>query len=496
MQISKRILATGGAVITAAVINAAEKKPNVIMCMADDLGWGCVSYNGNKIIKTPCLDKMAAEGVRFDRFYAAAPVCSPTRASCLNGRHPYRTGVFFANTGILRPEEVTIAEILKADGYATGHFGKWHLGTFSKTEKDARRGGEAHPELYNPPSKHGFDTYFSTESKVPTWDPMIMPVKFTGKESKRYGWNFIKKGEASKPFGTSYWTQNGKVTENLKGNDSKIIMDRAISFIEKNKNNGTPFLAVIWFHAPHLPVVAGPKYAEMYKDQNFQMQQYAGSITALDEQMGRLRNKLKTLGIDHNTILFFTSDNGPEHGTPGDAGPYRDRKRSLYEGGVRVPGLMTWPDKIKKPIVVKTPVVTCDYLPTILDAVGISMPEKANRLDGISILPLLEGKELKRPKPIGFASKGQMAYNDIQYKYYQKNPSAKIELYDIQKDPSEKNNIADQHPEVVAEFQKGFTEWFNSCRASFEGKEYGTESLKKVKQSWPSGNNKKGKKRK
>ncbi|OVE78356.1 N-acetylgalactosamine 6-sulfate sulfatase, partial [bacterium F16] len=111
-------------------------RPNIILCMCDDLGWGDVGYNGNSVIKTPHLDKMSAEGVQFNRFYAAAPVCSPTRASCLTGRHPYRTGVFFANAGILRPEEVTIADILKDQGYATGHFGKWHLGTFTATEKD------------------------------------------------------------------------------------------------------------------------------------------------------------------------------------------------------------------------------------------------------------------------------------------------------------------------------------------------------------------------
>ena len=476
-------------------IVCAADRPNVILCMADDLGWGDVAYNGNKIIKTPNLDKMAAEGVRFDRFYAAAPVCSPTRASCLNGRHPYRTGVFFANTGILRPEEITIAEILKKQGYATAHFGKWHLGTFSKTEKDANRGGAKHPELFNPPTLHGFDTYFSTESKVPTWDPMLKPAKFTGKESKHFGWNYIKPGQATKPFGTSYWTPEGKVTKNLEGNDSKIIMDHVIPFIEKNAKSGTPFLAVVWFHAPHLPCVAGPKYAEMYKDQGFRMQQFAGAVTAMDAQIGRMRDKLKELKINDNTILWFTSDNGPEGNdqAPGSAGNYKGRKRSLYEGGIHVPGLMTWPNKIKKPMVVDAPVVTCDYLPTVVDALNISMPANANKLDGISMLPLLEGKELKRPAPIGFASRGQAAFNGERYKYYQKSPDAEAELYDILKDPYEKNNIADKHPEIIAELKKGFEKWYNSCKESFEGKEYGTESLKRVKQSWSSGNIKKRK---
>ncbi len=482
-------------VVSTAASSADKTRPNVILCMADDLGWGCTSYNGNKVIKTPHLDLMSREGVRFDRFYAAAPVCSPTRASCLIGRHPYRTGVFFANTGILRPEEITIADVLKPHGYVSGHFGKWHLGTFTTTEKDANRGGDKHKELFNPPSEHGFDTYFSTESKVPTWDPMLIPKKLKKPESKRFGWNHLKEGQESVAYGTYYWTPAGKATDNLKGDDSRVIMDRAIPFIENAAERGKPFFAVIWFHAPHLPCVAGPKYAEMYKDQDFEMQQYAGCITAIDDQMGRLRAKLKELKINDDTMLFFTSDNGPENGTPGDSGPYRARKRSLYEGGVRVPGLMTWPNKVKRPMVTDAPVVTSDYLPTIVDALGISMPKNSNVLDGISILPLLEGKEFKRPSPIGFASKGQMAFNDHKYKMYAK--GGKTKLYDMDVDPYEKTDVAAQHPEVVKKFQKGFAGWYASAKDSFEGKEYGTASLEKVKQKWPDiGGKKKGKRKK
>ncbi len=465
-------------------------RPNIILCMADDLGWGCTGYNGNQVIKTPHLDQMAKEGVRFNRFYAAAPVCSPTRASCLTGRHPYRTGVFHANTGILRPEEITLAEILKPHGYAIGHFGKWHLGTFSATGKDANRGGEDHPELLNPPSEHGFDTYFSTESKVPTWDPMRVPKTFNDGASRKFGWRYIKDDQKAEAYGTYYWTPEGKASENLAGDDSRVIMDRAIPFIEGAARNKKPFLAIIWFHAPHLPCVAGPRYAEMYKDQDFKMQQYAGCITAIDDQMGRLRAKLKELGINDNTMLFFCSDNGPENGTPGDAGPYRARKRSLYEGGVRVPGLLIWPNKVKTPMVTDAPVVTSDYLPTVVDALGISMPGNMNTLDGTSMIPLLEGKTFTRPSPIGFVSSGQKTFNGRKYKLYVKGD--KVELYDMEADPLEKTNVAAKYPEVVQQFQEGFEGWYASCEDSFEGKEYGTESLEKVKQKWP-GSGKKGK---
>ena len=460
-----------------------DTRPNVILCMADDLGWGDVGYNGNKIIRTPHLDQMAEDGVRFDRFYAASPVCSPTRASCLTGRHPYRTGVFFANVGVLRPEEATMADLLKAQGYATGHFGKWHLGTFTTTEQDANRGGpKGSPGLFSPPSMHGFDTYFSTESKVPTWDPMLKPGTFKDGESSHFGWHAIQDAADATFYGTHYWTPEGKVSPDdpgLQGDDARVIMDRAIPFIETAAKSNQPFLAVIWFHTPHLPCVAGPDYAAIYKDQDFEMQQYAGCITAMDEQMGRLRATLKELGIDDNTMLFFTSDNGPEIDTPGVAGPYRDRKRSLHEGGVRVPGLMTWPRMLKAPMVSDAPVVTSDYLPTIMDVLGINAPYA---LDGESFLPLLRGHAFERQNPIQCVSHDQKSVNDRRYKLYTR--GGVTELYDIVKNPGETDNLAETMPEVVETYEKRFAEWFIDVEASFNGKEYGTVPLARLPQRW------------
>ena len=144
----------------------AAEKPNIILLMADDLGWGDVGFNGNKTIKTPHLDAMAKNGLKFNRFYAAAPVCSPSRGSCITGRHPYRYGIPFANSGHMKPEELTLAELLKVQGYSTGHFGKWHLGTLTKTVKDANRGGPRSMKHFSPPQANGFDVCFSTESKV------------------------------------------------------------------------------------------------------------------------------------------------------------------------------------------------------------------------------------------------------------------------------------------------------------------------------------------
>ena len=461
----------------------AERSTNVILIMCDDLGWGDTGYNGNKVIKTPSLDQISREGVRFDRFYSASAVCSPTRASCLTGRNPYRTGVFHANQGILRPEELTIAEVLKDNGYTTGHFGKWHLGTLTTKEKDANRGGPKNPHFYNPPSRHGYDQFFVTESKVPTWDPNKKPASFGKPESLGYGWSALKKGEPYDGYGTAFWDNMGKVTKNLEGCASRVVMDRAVPFIQKAAKTNTPFLAVIWFHAPHLPVVAGPEYAEIYKDQSFRMQQYAGCITAIDDQIKRLRKELQALGIEDDTMVWFTSDNGPEGKDIGSAGEFRGRKRSFYEGGIRVPGLLLWNNKVQSKVI-DTPVVTSDYMPTILDALDISLPTKHNLIDGVSILPLLEGKAFQRKAPIGFAYPNQIAYTCKRYKLYRQGGSGKSELYDIVNDPLEEHDLAKKYPEKVEDLFIQYLAWYQSCKDSFEGKEYGTASYSKVKQKW------------
>ena len=464
-----------------ALTAGAQKKPNIILIMADDLGWGDTGYNGNKVIKTPHLDQMAKEGVQFNRFYSACAVCSPTRASVLTGRNPYRMGVFTANAGILRPEEIALPELLKEEGYATAHFGKWHLGTLTHTEKDANRGEPGNQREYNPPALHGYDFAFVTESKVPTWDPMKKPVSGATRE----GWNYLKEGDDYTAYGTYYWDIDGnKITDNLDGDDSRVIMDRVLPFVEKAANNGTPFFTVVWFHAPHLPVVAGPKYRDMYPEQNDLMKNYAGCITALDEQVGRLRSFLKQKGVSENTMIWFCSDNGPEDGTPGNTGGFKERKRSLHEGGVRVPGILVWPDKIREHFETDIPCVTSDYLPTIMEALDINKNKVPYILDGTSLLPLLEGEMKERPTPIGFCFGNQVSWSDNQYKLYARNGA--YELYDIKNDPFEEKDLHLKESSVFNDFRNRIHKFVVSCKHSFEGKEYGKVSYNKLKQDWKS----------
>ena len=460
----RHFMKLSGAITAALALNACSmpdspertvQQPNIILCMCDDLGWGDVGYHGkNGRIKTPNLDAMAENSLQFRRFYAGAPVCSPTRGSAITGRHPYRYGIFSANVGHIKPEEITLAEALRPLGYCTGHFGKWHLGTLTKTIKDGRRGGKPNnDEHYSPPWENGFDECFSTEQSVPTWNPM-----------------------ENQNIPTRYWTGPEQSLphddETLKGDDSRVIMDRVIPFIRNAVKQEKPFLSVVWFHAPHKPYVAGPKYKAMYSDLNEDVQNYYGCITAMDEQMGRLRKELRDLGIADNTLLWFTSDNGPENKTPGTTGGFRDRKRSLHEGGVRVPGLLEWPARIKTARITNVPCCTSDYFPTILSALGYTPKDAVEPIDGINLLPLIDGKMEERPVPIAFQSNKQRSLSNNRYKLYSNNSGETYELYDLIEDPYETNDIASAHPETVASMKKILEAWIDSCAKSNKGKDY------------------------
>ncbi len=455
----------------AAAVASAKERPNIILVMADDLGWQDTGFNGSTVIRTPHLDRMARAGLRFTRFYAAAPVCSPTRGSALTGRHPFRYGVYFANSGHLKSGELTLAELLRDQGYATGHFGKWHLGTLTKTLKDSNRGGPGGVEHYAPPWKNGFDVCFSTEAKTPTYDPMWKPKA----EAPRIGWDFLPDLAEAEPYGTHYWNESGEVVrDNLRGDDSRVIMDRAVPFIEKAASEKRPFFAVIWFHSPHLPVVAGPKHAGLYAEHTSYEKNYYGCITAMDEQIGRLRAALQAAGVAKDTMLWFCSDNGPEGKTgeaPGSAGPFRGRKRSLYEGGVRVPALLEWPALVEPGATVDLPAVTSDYLPTVLDVLEIEMPD-GRPLDGISLLPVLRGEQDRRDSPIGFESRGQVAMTDNRFKLIRPGEDAAYELYDLVADPNESRNVIGGHPDMAGRLREALEDWRASCKQSDSGADY------------------------
>lgn len=448
-----------------------QETPNIILLMADDQGWGDMAYNGHPHLKTPNFDAMAANGAVFERFYSASAVCSPTRGSVMTGRHPLRYGICTANCGHIKPQEITLGEMVKELGYTTGHFGKWHLGTLTRDTVEANRGGR--PKFdgdYAPPWDHGFDVSFVTESKVPTWNPMVTPPTSSGDVN-----NSLKEGE---PFNTSYWTGPGQiVTENLEGDDSRVIMDRAIPFIENAANQEKPFLSIIWFHTPHLPVLTGEKYRKPYAELSEDQQHYYGVISAMDEQVGRLRKKLKDLGIAENTVLFYTSDNGPEGKsttgrTQGITKGLTGRKRSLHEGGIRVPGIMEWEGKIQPGTNVETPCFTSDYFPTIANILGVDLKKNKRPYDGVDILPIVQGKVKQRSAPLAFEFQKQAALMDNEYKIYSNDEGQNFELYNILTDPEEQNNLGDDEPERLGEMVSVWRKWKTSQENSAQENDY------------------------
>ncbi len=441
--------------------------PNIILIMADDLGWGDVGFNGHAHIKTPFIDQLAAEGIIWDRFYAASAVCSPTRGSVLTGRHPTRLGITHANTGHLQIEEITLAELLRDAGYATGLFGKWHLGTLTTTMRDSNRGQAGDSSHFSIPTMHGFDEYFATEAKVPTFNPMVKPVEFDtlNGESLRYGWAAVEENTGT-AYGTRYWT-NPDVPEvdHLAGANSKVIMDRVLPFIEKSKGSDKPFFSVIWFHTPHLPVVTNIQQRARYAGLSHQEQIYYGTITAVDEQIGRLWAYLEAQELADNTMLWFASDNGPEDRTPGSAGPFRARKRSLYEGGVRIPAFSIWPAGYEGGRRISAPAVTSDYLPTIVDLLNLPYPG-STEVDGASLTELLANRQSVRDKPIGFLFQQKRSWVDDTYKLISTDAGTTYELYDLVNDSSEQNNLHDLQPERVLKMQADLESWIMSIEAS------------------------------
>ncbi|MEI7900180.1 MAG: sulfatase-like hydrolase/transferase [bacterium] len=410
-----------------------SSRPNIILCMTDDQGWGDVSYNGLKQIQTPVLDAMAAEGMRFNRFYAAHPSCSPTRASVLTGRHPNRSGVFWPGMP-LNTSEMTIAQAVKRVGYATGHFGKWHL---SGGKPGMGRALPASDPLH--PGHFGFDEWFSVSNWFDT------------------NWTFSRKGEPVK----------------VPGDGSDAIVAEALTFIEKNAKQDTPFLALIWFGSPHIPLQPTPGDLKAAGGSA-----YYGELVGVDRSMGALRKGLRKLGIADNTMLWFNSDNGAwidEKAAPdtyGSNSALRGGKGQLWEGGIRVPGLIEWPARIKKPVVTNVPVCTSDIYPTLVDLLNIKIPGQVQPLDGISLMPLLDGRMKERPSPIGFWHPdgdrvlGDLsAWSDNRYKLL-KFPGDKYELYDLTVDVSEKTDLAARHPEIVNRMKAELETWRASVRRS------------------------------
>jgi len=432
-------------------------RPNIVLIMADDQGWGDTGYNGHTELKTPQLDELAKSGLRFDHFYTAHFNCSPTRASVMTGRHPNRMGTFTPGSPI-RAQELTVVKVLQSAGYATGHFGKWHLnGKNGDKNTTAIPGRAILADDPLSPGKMGFDEWVSADNFFDL-DPVL--------------------------------GRNG-VAEKFHGESSDITTDEALKFIRRQAEAGKPFLSVVWFGSPHVPHQASAADKAIYgglpeKDQN-----YYGEITAIDRSVGRLRAALRELKVADNTLLWYCSDNGGAAG-PKSTGNLRGSKGTLWEGGLRVPGIVEWPARIAKPFTSDTPCSTLDIYPTVLAATGAVAQNQIQPLDGISLLPLFDRQTETRTKPIPFwnhAGKqpGHAALLDWPYKLHtdavagrsKKGSGGEVMpmlLYDVSKDPNETTDLAGQDPERAAKMAAALATWKASVEKSLSGADYGDGS--------------------
>ncbi len=474
-----------------------SQPPNIILMMGDDHGWEETGYNGHPHVKTPVLDEMAAQGLKFERFYAAHSSCSPTRASFLTGRHPNRMGTF-APGWSFRPEEITLAHLASKAGYHCAHLGKWHVGAVKKESPVG-------------PLAMGFHECLAHD-------------------------NFFEMNPSL--------SRNGGPPQVIEGESSEILVREAMAVAARAKVAGKPFLQVIWFGSPHEPYSGLPEDLALYNDlpakytkpvkltsnetgetvtrpQGEVLRERYAEITAMDRAIGKLRTWLGENNLRDNTLLLYCGDNGtsPESVV---ASPHRAAKASIYEGGTLVPGVVEWPARIKEPMTTSLRASTSDLLPTVAALVGQPLPDRP--LDGMDLSPMIEARVTKRPSALLFwefqpqkqghampyldptlqegttplvKKMGGKATRDFtnfhhpelkeadyrgprsiiegDYKLViqeAKDGKPRSELFDLKTDPAEKRNLAKQHPELVQTLGQKLREWQASVLNSLTGADY------------------------
>lgn len=435
------VLLLGFATVCAPANPKVPQKPNILFILADDLGWGDLSCYGNKQIKTPNLDRLAKQGTLFTQFYVNGSVCSPSRCAFMTGQYParhrihghYATPELNTKRGMsqwLDPKVPNVGSLLKSAGYVTAHYGKWHLG---------------HGSNAPPISTYGFD------------------------DARAYGGN------------PHSWDEP---PETLFARSTRVFVDETLRFIRTNRHQ--PFYVNLWTLLPHAPLNPTDEQTAPYNWLSWKNGQYHksaatiyyASIADLDAQIGRLLKELDALGLTDNTLVMFSSDNGPEdihlteagHSGVGSAGPFRGRKRSLYEGGVRMPFIVRWPGKIPAGRVNSQSVVAgVDWLPTICQLAGVKVPT-GHALDGEDVSDILRGQSRPRTKPLlwewrfhifgePFHRSPILAIRDGDWKLLLNPDRSRVELYDLPRDPTELSNLADKYPERVSALAKKALDW-------------------------------------
>jgi len=429
------------------------ERPNIVLIITDDQGWGDLGFHGNPDIKTPVLDSFARQSTRLSTFYVS-PVCAPTRSSLMTGRYSLRTGVYDTYNGgaIMSPEEVTLAELLQQNGYRTGMFGKWHLGdNYPSRPQDQgfeqvlmhRSGGMA--------QVGDVTTYFRFDSAY--FDPVLLE---NGQEVQKQGYC------------------------------SDIYTDAAIDFIENHQDE--PFFTYLSFNAPHTPLQLPQEYYELYADLEIDSTRYPdserpfpemndrnvedarrvyGMVTNIDDNLRKLFQKLDELALTENTLVIFMTDNGPQQSRY--VGGFRGRKGSVYEGGVRVPFFVRFPKQLEADVERTVPAAHIDVLPTLLDVCGVQQPDN---LDGKSLLPVLNGESVdwaERPLFFYWQRGFEHPYRNVavrqgDYKLVGQNDylatASDLELFNLADDPSELHNLSKQELAKAEELKATFDDFY------------------------------------
>ncbi|WP_303317233.1 sulfatase-like hydrolase/transferase [Flavivirga abyssicola] len=410
--------------------DANGKQPNIIIILSDDQGWGDVGFNGGTDIPTPNLNLLAEDGVVFSQGYSTHPYCSPSRAGLVSGRYQQQFG--HENNPIddnensslgLPLNELIISELLQKHKYRTCAIGKWHLGNAKKYW----------------PSNRGFDDWYGfTDGGFDYWGNLNGKNEMLG---------VLRDGVPVPANELSYLTDD--------------FSNEAVKYIDTYSKSKKPFFMYLAYNAPHAPIQATKAYTKKVKHiEDGKRAAYAAMVVGMDAGIGKVIQKLKDTGEYENTIIFFYSDNGGHvHGA--SSAPFRGHKGMLFEGGIREPFVISWPDKIKGNRTFKQPIIALDIYPTILAAANIKKP-KNKKLDGINLLPYLESENKKiEDRPMFWRYSGGKGYAirstnyKLIYSYYKK----QYLLFDIEKDPYEHNNIAANHPEIVDDLKRQYDAW-------------------------------------
>lgn len=444
-----------------------DSRPNVIVYLTDDQGYGDLSCMGATDFKTPTLDRMARDGVRFTNWYSNSPVCSPSRAALLSGRYPGNAGV----RSILRGHRTasglpastpTLATMLKKEGYQTALTGKWHLGLAVESR----------------PGAHGFDKTFGF---------MAGCIDFY---SHIFYWGANRPGPSLNPT-HDLWENNEEIWRNGEY-FTELIAKKAIEYIREMKKSDEPFFLYVPFNAPHYPMHAPQEYMDRFSDLPWDRQVMAAMISAVDDAIADIQDELERLDLTDNTLSVFTSDNGPSResrnwldGTQdpyygGTSGGLKGHKFSLFDGGVKEPAIMHWPAKIPAGQVIDQPCASMDVVPTVLEAIGVDASEY--EIDGSSLLSQVTGNSEPGERTIFWEMDGQTAVRKGKWKLVLDGqlveddvPVAPVHLSDVDADPAETVNLVVDEPEIAAELRKLAEDWRAGIEKRWKNEYSGTD---------------------